>query len=164
MTHEFDPIALAAEAGRLLAARGWMLATAESCTGGLIGHWITEVPGSSVYYVGGVVAYADEAKARLLGVPTQEICAHGAVSEPVALAMAQGVRAALDAQIGVSVTGIAGPTGAVPTKPVGTVFIGVATPTVQRVERHQWPHDRSGNKVASARRALEMVIEALAES
>ncbi len=161
MPPEFDPAALAAEVGRLLLARGWMLATAESCTGGLIGHWMTEVSGSSAYYLGGIVAYADEAKVRLLGVDPQAIREHGAVSEPVALALAQGVRAALGAQVGVSVTGIAGPTGATPTKPVGTVYIGLSGPFGGWVERHQWPHDRSGNKVASARRALEMLIEAL---
>ncbi len=152
---------LAVEAGRLLKERGWTLATAESCTGGLIGHWITEVSGSSVYYVGSVVAYADAAKVRLLGVTPEMLQQQGAVSAPVALAMAQGVRAALGVEVGVSVTGIAGPTGATPTKPVGTVFIGISAPTGAWVEHHLWPYDRSGNKRASARRALELVIEAL---
>lgn len=138
-----------------------MLSTAESCTGGLLGHWITEVSGSSAYYVGGVVAYADEAKVRLLGVAPETIRQHGAVSEAVAQAMAQGVRQALATEVGISVTGIAGPTGGTPTKPVGTVFLGISTPMGAWVERHLWPHDRAGNKVASARRALEMVIQAL---
>ena len=154
-------ITLAEQVGRLLLERGWALASAESCTGGLIGHWITEVSGSSAYYLGGVVAYADEAKVRLLGVDPEAIRTHGAVSEPVALAMARGVRAALGAQVGVSVTGIAGPTGGTPAKPVGTVYIGLAGPFGEHVEHHVWPHDRAANKAASARRALEMLIEAL---
>lgn len=161
MDREFDPIALAHQAGRLLAERGWTLATAESCTGGLIGHWITEVAGSSGYFVGGTVAYADDAKVRLLGVAPDLIREHGAVSEPVALAMAQGARRAMDAQVAVSVTGIAGPGGATEHKPLGTVYIGLSSPLGERVEHHVWPHDRSGNKVASARRALEMVLEML---
>lgn len=161
MEQQHDPIALAARAGRLLAERGWTLATAESCTGGLIGHWVTEVVGSSSYFAGGVIAYADSAKVGLLGVGANQIREHGAVSEPVALAMAQGARRALSAQVAVSVTGIAGPGGARDGKPVGTVYIGISSPLGERVERHVWPHDRAGNKAASAQRALEMVIEML---
>lgn len=161
MSHEFNPIELATEVGRLLLRRGWILATAESCTGGLIGHWITEISGSSAYYAGGIVAYANEAKTRLLGISPEDILAHGAVSGPVAMAMAQGACRALQAQVGISVTGIAGPTGDTPAKPVGTAYIGLAFPTGERVEHHVWPYDRAGNKVASARRALELVIEEL---
>ena len=164
MEQQHDPIALAARAGRLLAERGWTLATAESCTGGLIGHWVTEVAGSSGYFGGGVIAYADSAKVGLLGVESDQIREHGAVSEPVALAMAQGARRALSAQVAVSVTGIAGPGGARDGKPVGTVYIGISSPLGERVERHVWPHDRAGNKAASAQRALEMVIEMLGEA
>ncbi|MGC8874048.1 MAG: CinA family protein [Chloroflexia bacterium] len=147
--------------GASLRARGCTLATAESCTGGLLGHRLTEVPGSSDYYLGGIIAYADAVKVALLGVSPEVLARDGAVSEAVACQMAQGVRQRLGAQIGVGITGIAGPTGGTPEKPVGLVFIAVAGPEHLRCERHVWPYDRSGNKAASARRALEMVLELL---
>ena len=112
--------------GRLLAARGATLAVAESCTGGLIGHRVTQVAGSSAWFLGGVVAYANESKTRDLGVDAGAISAHGAVSEPVARAMAAGVRARFGAACGLAVTGVAGPGGGTPEKPVGTVWMAVA--------------------------------------
>ena len=112
--------------GRLLRERGLTLAVAESCTGGLIGHRITDVPGSSAYYLLGVVTYSNEAKERVLGVPARTLAAHGAVSTETAEAMAAGVRRLSGADLGVSTTGIAGPGGATPGKPVGTVCVAVA--------------------------------------
>lgn len=114
--------------GDALKARGWMIATAESCTGGGIASRLTDIAGSSAYVAGGVVAYADAVKTAVLGVPAEMIAAYGAVSEPVAIAMAEGARRRLGADVGVSVTGIAGPTGGSAAKPVGTVFIGLAAP------------------------------------
>jgi nicotinamide-nucleotide amidase len=113
--------------GKLLQDREKMLATAESCSGGLIGHKITSVPGSSNYFSGGVIAYSNALKKKLLGVDPELLARYGAVSSPVAKAMAAGIRSRTNADIGLSVTGIAGPTGGTPEKPVGTVFIGLAT-------------------------------------
>ncbi len=110
-----------------LARTGRTLATAESCTGGLIAHLITTVPGVSPYYPGGVVSYSNEAKVELLGVPSALLETHGAVSPEMAEAMAVGVRRRLGADLGLSVTGIAGPTGGTPAKPVGLVYLGLAT-------------------------------------
>ena len=114
--------------GDLLRSQGKMLATAESCSGGLIGHKITSVPGSSNYFTGGVIAYSNDLKEKLLGVDPELLARHGAVSSAVAKAMAVGIRSKTGADIGLSVTGIAGPTGGSPEKPVGTVFIALATP------------------------------------
>ncbi len=151
-------------AGQVLAAcaaRGLTLATAESCTGGLVGHLLTEVPGSSACFRGGIVAYADEIKRDLLGVPVDVLAAHGAVSAQVSVAMAEGARARLECDLGVSVTGIAGPAGGTPAKPVGLVYVAVSGPGGCEVERHLWPGDRSANKRDSAEAALEMVLRRL---
>ncbi len=143
--------------GQLLRTHKYTLATAESCTGGLIGHLLTNVPGSSEYYLGGVVAYAYEAKVALLGVSWEMLQKFGAVSEEVALQMARGARAALNSDLAISVTGIAGPGGGLPNKPVGLTWIGISTPEGDRAERFVWAGDREGNKMSSARAALEMV-------
>jgi PncC family amidohydrolase len=135
------------------------VATAESCTGGLVGHAITDVPGSSAYYVGGVVSYADDAKRDLLGVPAEVLAAHGAVSAQAARAMAEGVRERLNAGLGVAVTGIAGPDGGTADKPVGLTYVAVADGSGVDVRRFQWHGDRGSNKVASARAALELLLE-----
>lgn len=148
--------------GALLRRHGLTLATAESCTGGLLGHRLTNVAGSSDYYLGGVIAYANAAKVSLLRVDAELLAGEGAVSAAVALQMAAGVRRRLRADVGVSTTGIAGPAGGSPEKPVGLVYIALAAPGVERCERHIWPHDRLGNKKATAQRALEMVLECLA--
>ncbi len=113
--------------GAMLAARGQRIAVAESCTGGLVGGRLTDVPGSSAWFIGGVVAYANEVKVDVLGVPPELIDAHGAVSEAVGRAMAEGVRQWLHADVGVGITGIAGPAGGTADKPAGTVVIAVAT-------------------------------------
>jgi PncC family amidohydrolase len=152
---------IAIEVGRLLRERGWTLGTAESCTGGLIGHWITNVSGSSEYYLGGVVAYANEVKQRLLGVPAEMLAQHGAVSSQVAEAMAEGVRGVLGTNVGLAVTGVAGPLGGTPEKPVGTVFVGLASPRGVQARLFRWSADRLGNKELSAQAALRMLAEAL---
>jgi nicotinamide-nucleotide amidase len=121
-----DGRSLEAVVGGLLAAREWRVALGESCTGGLLAGRLTDVPGSSAWVVGGVVAYANEVKVAELGVPAALIDAHGAVSEPVARAMAEGARDRLGANVGIGITGIAGPDGGTPEKPVGTVVIAVA--------------------------------------
>jgi PncC family amidohydrolase len=138
--------------------RGLTVACAESCTGGLVAHLLTEVPGSSRYLRGGVVAYADDLKRSLLGVPDALLAAHGAVSAQVALAMADGVRDRLGADLGVGVTGVAGPGGGTDAKPVGLVYVAVSGVRPPTVRRFNWSGDRAGNKRDSARAALELLI------
>lgn len=154
---------LEVQIGKLLTAKNLTLALAESCTGGLVAHRVTEVPGSSEYFLGGVVSYANAAKERLLGVRHGTLVGHGAVSSETALEMARGARRALGADIGLSITGIAGPTGGTPDKPVGLVYIGLSTPTGERCERHVWESDRSGNKALSAEAALKLLQSHLEE-
>lgn len=147
--------------GQLLSAHGQTLSTAESCTGGLIGDAITDIPGSSDYYRGGVIAYANEAKQNVLGVRPGTLAVLGAVSEETALQMARGARRLFGTDYALSVTGIAGPGGGTRQKPVGLVYIALVGPNVERAERHVWEGDRRANKRASARRALQMLIEHL---
>ncbi len=147
--------------GELLAQRRLTLAVAESCTGGLICHRITNVPGSSRYLEGGVVAYSYAAKERILGVDHDTLYEHGAVSEETAREMADNVRRAFGTDIGLAVTGIAGPTGGLPGKPVGLVYIALSARGFTRCARYVWPHDREGNKAASAEAALQMLLEYL---
>jgi PncC family amidohydrolase len=149
---------------RLLAERKLTLATAESCTGGLAGHLITNVPGSSEYFLGGIVAYSYEAKERLLGVRHGTLYEHGAVSEPTAREMARGARQALGADIGIAVTGIAGPGGGLPDKPVGLTWIALSARDAERAKEFVWLLDREGNKQRSAEAALQMVIDYLTEA
>lgn len=147
--------------GKLLRRRGWRLAVAESCTGGLIGHRITNIPGSSTYYMGSITAYAYEAKVRLLGVQWETLEAHGAVSEAVVLEMARGVRRALIADVGLSVSGIAGPGGGTPEKPVGLTWVGLSTPFHEEAHRFLWEGDRLSNKEQSAEAALQVLLKFL---
>jgi PncC family amidohydrolase len=146
---------------RELTRRGWTLGTAESCTGGLIGHIITDRPGSSAYFTGGVISYSNEVKRRSLGVGEATLREHGAVSEQCALAMARGVRQALDVDVGVSATGIAGPGGGTASKPVGLTYIGISSPLGEFAEQNIWAHDRSGNKWATADAALRLLMRHL---
>jgi len=142
----------------LLVERGKMLAVAESCTGGLIGHRITQVPGSSAAFLGGVIAYHNSVKEKTLGVPADVLEREGAVSEATALAMAEGVRRLLGADIGLAVTGIAGPTGGTEDRPVGLTYIALAAaPDVLICERHLWRGRRRQNKDSSAMAALSLL-------
>ena len=147
--------------GERLAEHKLTLVTAESCTGGLIAHRITNVSGSSAYFLGGIVSYSNEAKAQLLGVQRNTIETHGAVSEETALEMARGARRVFGADMAVSVTGIAGPGGGTPEKPVGLVWIALSTDIAERAQQFIWNKDREGNKVESAEAALQMVWEYL---
>ena len=197
--------ALAGQVGERCSVLGLRIATVESCTGGLVGHLITEIPGSSAYYVGGFVTYSDELKremkpghrtcadivveilspstalydrttksdtyraigvremwlldAEANGVPHDLLAAHGAVSAQVAMAMAGGGRARTAADLAVAVTGIAGPDGGSPAKPVGLTYIAVADAIGVAVRRHVWAGDRSENKRLSASAALALLLE-----
>ena len=158
-----DPlVVLAARVGERCLALGARIATVESCTGGLIGHALTEVPGSSAYYLGGYVTYADEAKQAMVGVSPEVLAAHGAVSAQTALAMAVGGRERTGADVGVSVTGIAGPDGGSAAKPVGLTYVAVADGAGGEVRRFLWTGTRGENKRSSAAAALELVLERLA--
>ena len=142
----------------LLVESGKMLAVAESCTGGLIGHRITQVSGSSAAFLGGVIAYHNSVKEKTLGVPADVLAREGAVSEATALAMAEGVRRLLGADIGLAVTGIAGPTGGTEDRPVGLTYVALsAAPDVLICERHLWRGRRQQNKDSSAMAALSLL-------
>jgi len=150
--------ALAHRVAAALAARGWRLAVAESCTGGWIGKCLTDIPGSSAWFDRGYVTYSDEAKSQLLDVPAELIAAHGAVSGPVAAAMAQGARDHGGTHVALAVTGVAGPGGGSADKPVGTVWFGWAGPGDQcasRVERF------SGDREQVRRQAVAAALQGL---
>jgi nicotinamide-nucleotide amidase len=151
--------------GDLLRESGRSLATAESCTGGLIAERITDVPGSSAYFRGGVVAYSNQAKASLLGVPTALLEAHGAVSEPVVRAMAAGARERFGSDFAVATSGISGPDGGTPEKPVGLVWIAIARDVDGKAEVHAdsfvFPVDRSRHRGLSAQVALDWIRRSL---
>ena len=165
LTDDLAPLVdLAAHIQKLMLDRGLSLATAESCTGGLIGHLITETSGSSAYYVGGLISYSNELKEHELGVDARTLEMHGAVSAQTCVAMAEGARRRYGAAMGVAVTGVAGPDGGTDKKPVGLVYVGVADDAGHDVRRNVWPHDRHGNKVASAEAALQLVLDRLSAS
>jgi PncC family amidohydrolase len=142
-------------------ARGLTLATAESCTGGLVSDRITNVSGSSEYFPGGIVAYSYEAKVNLLGVSWDTLNTHGAVSAETVLEMARGVRKLFNADIAISVSGIAGPTGGLPEKPVGTTWLGLVTNTGEWTRHFVWDDDRIPNKHFSSEAALQFVLDYL---
>jgi PncC family amidohydrolase len=154
-------VRLAAVVGRRLGDIGSTVATAESCTGGLVGHVLTEVSGSSAWYLGGAVVYSDALKHGLVDVPTVLIEAHGAVSAEVAGALAAGARARFGSDIALAVSGIAGPSGGTATKPVGLAYVAVSDDQGTVVERHVWDGDRSANKRQSAHAVLWLLLERL---
>ncbi len=147
--------------GKILRQRGLKLAVAESCSGGLLADHITDVPGSADYFIGGVVAYAYEAKVALLQVSWDTLRKYGAVSRETAIEMARGVRTALGADIGVSITGIAGPGGGLPGKPVGTTWIGLSAREGDWARKFAWQGDRLANKESSAQAGLQFVQDFL---
>jgi PncC family amidohydrolase len=157
MDHE----SLEVSVGKLLTTQNLTLALAESCTGGLVGHRLTKVPGSSAYFLGGVMAYANAVKEQLLGVRRATLHEHGAVSAETAVEMARGARRVLGTDVGLSVTGIAGPTGGMPDKPVRLVYVALSTRGGERCERHVWDGDRSENKARSAEAALLLLCRYL---
>ena len=150
--------------GNILKARGLKLAAAESCTGGLIGSRITDIPGSSEYFLGSIVAYAYEVKVSLLGVPWETLNSYGAVSRETVLAMAHGARNRLNGDIAISVSGIAGPGGGTPEKPVGTTWIGLVASDGEWASEFQFSGNREENKSFSATAALQMVLEYLQDN
>jgi nicotinamide-nucleotide amidase len=143
--------------GWLLLARGLTLSVAESCTSGLLGHRLTDIPASSAYFERGVLVYSNQAKQDLLGVPEEILRTHGAVSAPCAEAMARGICARSGNPVGLAVAGIAGPDGGTPTKPVGTVFIGVAVSGEVEAHRFLFAGDRSAVKWQSTQMALDLL-------
>lgn len=154
---------LEAQVGAALRIRNWTIGTAESCTGGLILHRLTNIPGSSAYVLGGIVAYSNQVKQAILRVKQGTLIAYGAVSEQTAQEMALGARQLLKADITVSVTGIAGPGGGTSEKPVGLTYIALAGPNNLLIsQRHIWDGGREAIKQASADAALQLVLDTLA--
>jgi nicotinamide-nucleotide amidase len=143
---------------RKLVQKTWMLVTAESCTGGMIAATCTDLAGSSAWFERGFVTYSNAAKHELLGVPMALIEQHGAVSEPVARAMAEGAVARSQAQVAVAVTGVAGPTGGSAAKPVGTVWFGFATPAGVVSEMRRFDGDRAAVRTATVQHALVRLL------
>ena len=152
-------VALAERLQGICLGRGLTVALAESCTGGLVATAITSVPGSSGYFLGGVVSYSDAAKTALLDVPAAALAAHGAVSAQVAKAMATGTRARFDASLAVSITGVSGPDGGSEAKPVGLTYVGLSSGDGVAVRRFTFTGDREANRDAAALAALEWLIE-----
>jgi PncC family amidohydrolase len=152
---------LEVEVGRLLSKRRLRLGLAESCTGGLVGHRITNVPGSSEYFMGGAVSYSYEAKVAMLGVSWDTLNTFGAVSRETVLEMARGVKKLLNVDIAVSISGIAGPGGGTAEKPVGTTWIALVAGEGEWTRKFQFHGDREQNKTASAEAALQMLLDYL---
>lgn len=152
---------LETQIGSLLNELGWKLALAESCTGGLVGNRITNVPGSSEYFLGGVVSYSYESKVNLLGVSWETLNSTGAVSRETVIEMARGARKLLSADIAVSVSGITGPGGGTAEKPVGTTWIGLAASDGEWANVFQFAGDRLQNKLSAADAALQMLLDYL---
>ena len=152
---------LEVKVGSKLAAAGATIAFAESCTGGLVCSRVTDVPGSSEYTQGAVVVYSDSAKVHILGVSSSILAQYGTVSGQTAKEMARGARRLFSVDLGVGITGIAGPGGGTPAKPVGLVFIALSTPDGDWVEKYIWEGDRAANKMRSADAALNLVLRYL---
>ena len=158
---EMDINSLAQAVGDLRQENRLTLAVAESCTGGLLGTYITNIPGSSAYFEGGVIAYSDKVKRQVLGVPKDVLEQHGAVSPESASAMAKGARTLLRADLALATTGIAGPSGGTSEKPVGLVFVALASTCGTTCKKYCWPGDRWQNREWSAKAALALLHEHL---
>jgi PncC family amidohydrolase len=159
MVRLVDVFPESAEVGGALRRAGLTLAVAESCTGGLLGAVLTAVPGSSDYMRGGVIAYADDVKAEHLGVSRHLLATHGAVSEEVARAMAQGARVRYGAGVGIAITGVAGPGDESSSKPAGLVYVAVETSSVAECTRLEGDHGREENRSRAVHQALAMVLQ-----
>jgi nicotinamide-nucleotide amidase len=157
----YDDVSLEEVVGNRLRELGLTLATAESCTGGLLGHRITGISGSSNYYLGGIISYNNEAKMELLGVKKKTLETFGAVSEETVREMAQGVQSLFKSDLGISISGIAGPTGGTPEKPVGLIYIGLSFGKEVAVKKFNFFRDRDSNKRISSQVALNMIRLAL---
>ena len=155
---------LSDELGRELRARGLTISCAESCTGGLLTSTLTDIPGSSAYVMGSVVSYSNEVKSRVLGVSDETLLLYGAVSEETAREMAEGVRRLMQTDIGVGITGIAGPDGGLAEKPVGLVYIAIADQTHTIVEKNNFSGTRLENKRAAVEKALHMIHNVIRSS
>lgn len=149
------------EIGRLLMQRALKLGLAESCTGGLVGHLITNVPGSSEYFMGGVISYAYEAKVSILGVSWNTLKNYGAVSHETVLEMARGAKKIFNVDVAVSISGIAGPGGGSEDKPVGTTWVGLVATDGEWTREFHFDGDREENKASSADAALQMLLDYL---
>ena len=149
--------------GQMLCAKGYTISCAESCTGGLLTSTLTDVPGSSAYVMGSVVSYSNDVKSRILHVAEGTLAAHGAVSPETARAMAEGVRNLMQTDVGVGITGIAGPGGGSPEKPVGLVYVAVSTLGKTSVEKNVFSGVRAEIKRAAVNKALAMVQEMIRE-
>ncbi len=143
----------------LLLSRGLKLSVAESCTGGLLGATLTDVSGSSEWFVGGVIAYSNELKEALLGVSREVLKTHGAVSSETAMEMAEGAKRATGSDVAIAITGIAGPTGGTPEKPVGTVFVAITDGRRTKAERFQFQGSRREIREKTVLKALEIIEE-----
>jgi len=156
MQEELQQLAL--EVGQALSARGWLLGSAESCTGGLLASVLTDAPGASAWFAGGVVAYANSVKRDVLGVSQAVLEAKGAVSREAVLAMAKGARGVIGSEVSVAISGIAGPSGGTPQKPVGTVWMAWEGPDVAEVKRFLFAGDRLAVKRLAVREAMAGVL------
>jgi putative competence-damage inducible protein len=162
MTSELET--QSSETGRILRTAGLTIAWGESCTGGLLTSTLTDVSGSSSYVMGSVVSYSNDVKARILHVPVETLSAHGAVSEQTARAMAEGVRALMQTDLGVGITGIAGPDGGSAEKPVGLVYIAVSNQAKTVVQKNYFHGTRLENKQSAVDKALAMIRDVLRSS
>jgi PncC family amidohydrolase len=153
---ERDP---AQKVQELCLRRGWSIAVAESCTGGLLGGSLTDLPGSSEYFLGGVIAYSNDLKTSLLNIPSTLLDSEGAVSMPVVEAMAQGVAAVTNADCGISVTGVAGPSGGTRDKPVGTVWVAVSLPSGTVSRLFTFSGDRGSVREQAVQAAMDLFLE-----
>jgi nicotinamide-nucleotide amidase len=162
MNNDLD--SLAQSVGDLLNQQHMTLGLAESCTGGMVASYITDIAGSSAYFAGAVVAYSNQVKERVLGVPASMLERHGAVSAETVMAMARGARKLLHVDVAVAVTGIAGPSGGAPDRPIGLTYIGLASSRGELWRKHIWTGNRRQNREQSARAALELLKEHLEDS
>jgi len=163
MTNYSTVIPIEEKIGKLLLEKGMTMSTAESCTGGRIAHLITSVPGSSAYFTGGIVSYSNQVKQEVLGVTNESLQQYGAVSEPVAIQMVQGVKRLLSTSCAVATSGIAGPGGGTPEKPVGTVWIAAACDDKLKTTLYHLQGSRMEIIKQSAELALSMLYNLLSE-